>query len=60
MEDARFYDHKQILLLQKINLTNNSAKMRELERIEKVGKGIRLGLELNDLALDQMEKNSES
>lgn len=33
--------------------------MRELERIERVGKGIRLGLELNDLALDAMEKNDQ-
>ena len=29
--------------------------MRELERIEQVGKNIRLGLELNDLALDAMD-----
>ena len=33
------------------------AKMRELKRIEEVGKGIRLGLELNDLALDSLDKN---
>ena len=39
-----------------------SAKMRELKRIEEVGKGIRLGLELNDLALDSLDKsiNNES
>ena len=42
-----------------VNFTKISAKMRELERIERVGKGIRLGLELNDLALDAMEKNDQ-
>ena len=31
--------------------------MRELERIEQVGKNIRLGLELNDLALDAMDSS---
>jgi len=51
-----------IVMQQALSMANAAlkSKMRELERIEKVGKGIRLGLELNDLALDQMEKNSES
>ena len=29
--------------------------MRELQRIEEVGKNIRIGLELNDLALNAMD-----
>jgi len=51
-----------IVMQQALSMANAAlkAKMRELERIEKVGKGIRLGLELNDLALDQIEKNGES
>jgi len=50
-----------IVMQQALTMANSAlkAKMRELERIERVGKGIRLGLELNDLALDAMEKNDQ-
>jgi len=48
-----------IVMQQALSMANAAlkSKMRELKRIEEVGKGIRLGLELNDLALDSLDKN---
>jgi len=46
-----------IVMQQALTMANAAlkSKMRELERIEQVGKNIRLGLELNDLALDAID-----
>merc|ERR1711962_543198 len=48
-----------IVMQQALTMANTALKekMIELKRIEEVGKGIRLGLEMNDLALDSIEKN---
>jgi hypothetical protein len=48
-----------IVMQQALSMANAAlkSKMRELKRIEEVGKGIRLGLEMNDLALDSLDKN---
>merc|ERR1712168_782212 len=50
-----------IVIQQALTMANTALKekMIELKRIEDVGKGIRLGLEMNDLALDSIEKNIE-
>lgn len=50
-----------IVMQQALTMANSAlkAKMMELKRIEEVGKGIRLGLEMNDLALNSIEKNME-
>merc|ERR1711976_401154 len=46
-----------IVMQQALTMANTALKekMIELKRIEEVGKGIRLGLEMNDLALDSIE-----
>jgi len=50
-----------IVMQQALTMANAAlkAKMRELQRIERVGEGIRLGLQLNDLALDAMDPGTE-